>query len=131
VLVGVIVFATLSYAGVAVEIVQQATLSRFEGFEPNPQLVSTILAFASWLYHFCQVGPSVLVTASSPPALRKGVLPTWLAWAGFVVSLLALLHVLIALLGALIGLLWIAVVSGLMLIGSVGPTPAWRVRAEA
>ncbi len=125
-LVGGIVFATLSYAGVAVEIVHPATLSRFEDFEPDPQLVFMTLALASWLYHFCQVGTSVLAAATSLLALRTGVLPTWFAYAGFVVALLALLHFLIPLLGALAGLLWIAVVSVLMLTGSVDPSPARR-----
>jgi hypothetical protein len=125
-LVGGIVFATLSYAGVAVEIVHPATLSRFEDFEPDPQLVFMTLALASWLYHFCQVGTAVLATATSLLALRTGVLPTWMAYVGFVVALLALLHFLISLLGALAGLLWIAVVSVLMLTGSVGPSPARR-----
>jgi hypothetical protein len=120
------VFATLSFAGVGVEIVHPATLSRFEDFEPDSRLVFMRLALASWLYHFCQVGTSVLVTATSLLALRTGVLPTWLAWAGFLVALLTLLHFLIPLLGALVGLLWIAVVSVLMLIGSVGPTPVRR-----
>lgn len=125
-LVGGIVFATLSYAGVAVEIVHPATLSRFEDFEPDPQLVFMTLALASWLYHFCQVGTSVLAAATSLLALRTGVLPTWFAYAGFVVALLALLHFLIPLLGALAGLLWIAVVSVLMLMGSVGTSTARR-----
>jgi hypothetical protein len=125
-LVGGIVFAVLSYAGVAVEIVHPATLSRFEDFEPDPQLVFMTLALASWLYHFCQVGTSVLAAATSVLALRTGALPTWLAYVGFVVALLALLHFLIPLLGALAGLLWIAVVSVLMLIGSVGPSSARR-----
>jgi hypothetical protein len=130
-LVGGVVFATLSFAGVAVEIAHPATLSRFENFEPDSQLVFMTLALASWLYHFCQVGTSVLVAATSLLALRTGVLPTWLAWTGFVVALLALLHILLPLLGALVGLLWIAVVSVLMLIGSVGPAPVRRTRAEA
>ncbi len=125
-LVGGIVFATLSYAGVAVEIVHPATLSRFEDFEPDPQLVFMTLALATWLYHFCQVGTSVLATATSLLALRRGILPTWMAYVGFVVALLALLHFLIPLLGALAGLLWIAVISVLMLTGSVGPSPARR-----
>ena len=119
-------FATMSYAGVAVEIVHPATLSRFEDFEPDPQLVFMTLTLASWLYHFCQVGTSVLATATSLLALKTGVLPTWLAYAGFMVALLALLHFLIPLLGALAGLLWIAVVSVLMLIGSADPSPARR-----
>ncbi len=119
-LVGGIVFATLLYAGVAVEIAHPATLSRFEDFEPDSQLVFMTLALASWLYHFCQVGTAVLVSATSMIALGTGVLPRWLAWAGFVVALLALLHFLLPLLAAVAGLLWILVVSVLMLVGSVG-----------
>jgi hypothetical protein len=83
-LVGGIVFATLSYAGEAVEIVHPATLSRFEDFEPDPQLVFMTLALASWLYHFCQVGTSVLATATSLLALRRGFCrpgwPTSVSW---------------------------------------------------
>ncbi len=61
-------------------------------------------------------------------ALRTGVLPDWLAWAGFVVALLALLHFLLPLLAALVGLLWLAVVSALMLIGNVSSsTPIRRL----
>ena len=119
-------FAALSFAGVAVEIGNPATLSHFEDFEQDSQLVFMTLALASWLYHFCQVGTPVLATATSLLALKTGVLPIWLAWAGFVVTLLTLLHILIPLLGALVGSLWIAVVSVLMLIGSVSPTPARR-----
>ena len=64
--------------------------------------------------------------ATSLLALRTGILPTWMAYVGFVVALLALLHFLIPLLDALAGLLWIAVVSVLMVTGSVGPSPARR-----
>ena len=50
------------------------------------------------------------------------VLPGWLALAGFVVALLTLLHFLLPLLAALVGLAWVAVVSAVMLIGgSQGP----------
>jgi hypothetical protein len=61
-------------------------------------------------------------------ALGTGVLPRWLALAGFVVALLTLLHFLVPLLAALVGLLWIAVVSVLMLTGNVGSTSDLRKR---
>jgi hypothetical protein len=65
---------------------------------------------------------------SSLIALGTGVLPWWLALAGFVVAVLTLLHFLFPLLAALVGLLWIAAVSVLMLLGKVGPTTSERVR---
>jgi Domain of unknown function (DUF4386) len=116
-------FATLSWAGVATEISIPATLGRFANFQEDAQLVFLTLALSSWLYHFCQVGTAALVAATSLVAFRTGVLPNWLAWAGLVVALLSLLHFLIPLLGALIGMLWVAVVSVLMLTGSVGHLP--------
>lgn len=121
-LAGGVMFVTLSFAGVAAEIVYPATQVRFEDFEADTQLVSMTLALASWLYHFCQVGTAVLVSATSLIALETGVLPRWLALAGFVVALLALLHFLLPLLAALVGLLWISAVSVLMLTGSAGAT---------
>lgn len=119
-LAGGVMFVTLSWAGVAVEIAHPAALSRFASFQPDAQLAFTTLALSSWLYHFCQIGTSVLVSATSMIALETGVLPRWLAWAGFVVALLALLHFLLPLLAALVGLLWVAVLSVLMLTGAIG-----------
>jgi hypothetical protein len=121
-LVGGAMFAIMSFVGVAVEISLPATLGRFISFQEDAQLVFLTLALSSWLYHFCQIGTSVLVAATSLIAIRTGALPDWMAWAGFVVALLALLHFLLPLLAALAGLLWIAVVSVLMLTGSFGPT---------
>ena len=114
-------FAITSFVGVAVEISLPATLGRFISFQEDAQLVFLTLALSSWLYHFCQIGTSVLVAATSLIVLRTGALPDWMAWAGFVVALLALLHFLLPLLAALAGLLWIAVVSVLMLTGSFNP----------
>jgi hypothetical protein len=121
-LFGGAMFAIMSFVGVAVEISLPATLGRFISFQEDAQLVFLTLALSSWLYHCCQTGTSVLVAATSLIALRTGALPDWMAWAGFVVALLALLHFLLPLLAALAGLLWIAVVSVLMLTGAFGPT---------
>ena len=128
-LAGGIVFAALSAAGFAAEILYPATVLRFEGYDQDDGLAYASLALSSWLYHYCQVGASVLVGATSLLALRTGVLPRWLALAGLVVALLTLLHFLLPLLGALAGLLWIAAVSALMLVGGVrhnGATPRTR-----
>lgn len=59
-----------------------------------------------------------MIAATSLVALGTGVLPRWLALAGFVVALLTLLHFLLPLPDALAGLLWVAVVSALMLVAS-------------
>ena len=61
-----------------------------------------------------------MVLVTSLVALNTSVLPMWLALAGFVVTLLTLLHVVLGLVAALVGLLWIAAVSVLMLTGGVG-----------
>jgi len=119
-LAGGIVFAALSAAGFAAEILYPATLQRFGDFDPGAPLVLASLTLSTWLYHFCQVGASVLVLVTSLVALGTGVLPRWLALAGFVVALLTLLHFLLPLLGALAGLAWVAAVSVLMLAGGVG-----------
>lgn len=128
-LAGGIVFATLSAAGTAVEILYPAVLQRFGTLQPDAvAFVLVSLTLSSWLYHFCQVGASVMVLSTSVVALGTGVLPRWLALAGFVVALLTLLHFLLPLLGALAGLAWLAAVSVLMLTGGVASTGGSHVR---
>jgi hypothetical protein len=127
-LAGGILFAALSAAGFTAEILFPAALQRFGVFEPDAAFVLVSLTLASWLYHFCQIGASAMVLVTSLMALGTGVLPRWLALAGFVVALLTLLHFLVPLLAALVGLLWIAVVSVLMLTGNVGSTSDPRKR---
>jgi len=116
-LAGGVVFAALTSAGFSAEILYPAAAMRFGPFEPDAAFVYLSLTLSTWLYHFCQVGTSVMVLATSLVALGTDALPRWLALAGFVVALLTLLHVLVPLLAALAGLLWIAVVSALMLTG--------------
>jgi hypothetical protein len=113
------VFTALSAAGFATEILYPATLQRFGVLEPDAQFVLVSLTLSSWLYHFCQVGASVLVLATSLVVLGTGALPRWLALVGFLVALLTLLHFLVPLLAALAGLAWVAAVSVLMLAGSI------------
>jgi hypothetical protein len=118
-LAGGIVFVGLEAVGFAAEILYPAALQRFGVFEPDAAFVLVSLTLSSWLYHFCQVGASAMVLVTSVVALETGVLPRWLALAGLVVALLTLLHFLVPLLAALVGLLWIAAVSVLMLTGGV------------
>lgn len=114
-LAGGTAFIVLSCAGYAAELIYPAAVLRFVNFAPDAQQAFTALALSSWLYHFCQVGASALVSATSVVALATGVLPRWLALLGLLVALLTLLHFLIPLPAAVAGLVWIALVSVVML----------------
>ncbi len=127
-LAGGIVFVVLEAAGFTAEILYPATLQRFGDFDPSAPFVLASLTLSTWLYHFCQVGASALILVTSLIALGTGVLSRWLALAGFIAALLTLLHFLFPLLAALVGLLWIAAVSVLMLLGNVGATTSGRIR---
>jgi hypothetical protein len=121
-------FAAVEATGFATEILFPAALQRSGAFEPDAVFVLVYLTLASWLYHFCQIGASAMVLVTSLVALETGVLPRWLALAGFVVALLTFLHVLLPLVAALVGLLWIAAVSVLMVTGGVGSAGGPRRR---
>ena len=130
VLAGGILFITLSCAGYAVEILHPVTAQRFVNFVPDPQLAFGSLALSAWLYHFCQVGDAVMVSAASLVILGSGVLPRWLGFVGLLVALLTLLHFQLPLIGAISGLVWVALVSALMLVGISEGSPAPRRRAR-
>jgi len=116
-LAGGTLFIILSCAGNAVEIVHPAAAERFINFAPDPQLAFGSLALSSWLYHFCQVGDAVMVTAASLAMLASAVLPRWLGFVGLLVAILTLLHFVLPLVGAFAGLVWVALVSVLMIVG--------------
>ena len=126
-LAGGLLFIALVLAGAAVEIVYPATLARFENFQQDAQLGFLSLALTGWMYRFAFVGMAALIAAASGVALRTGVLPGWLAWAGFVAALVALLRFL-GPLGGWLALLWVIAVSVLMLTGGVGSTGGPRTR---
>jgi hypothetical protein len=130
VLAGGILFITLSCAGYAAEIMHPATLQRFVNFVPDAQRTFESLALSAWLYHFCQVGDAVMISAASLIVLGSGILPRWLALIGFLAALLALVHFLIPLIGAISGLVWITLVSALMLAGLSQGVSAPRRRAR-
>jgi hypothetical protein len=83
-LAGGILFAALTAAGFTVEILYPAVLQRFSAPEPDAAFVLASLTLSSWLYHYCQIGTSVMVLSASLAALGTGVLPRWLTLAGFV-----------------------------------------------
>jgi hypothetical protein len=64
-LAGGMVFITLSCAGYTAEILHPATLERFVNFVPDGQRTFESLALSAWLYHFCQVGDAVMISAAS------------------------------------------------------------------
>ena len=127
-LAGGILFITLSCAGYSVEIMHPAALERFVNFVPDGQSTFESLALSAWLYHFCQVGDAVMISAASLVVLGSGILPRWLALIGFLAAILALLHFLIPLIGAVSGLVWVTLVSALMLAGLSQSTPRRRAR---
>ena len=126
-LAGGLIFIALVLTGAAVEIVYPATLARFENFQQDAQLGFLSLALSGWMYRFAFVGMAALIAATSVLALRTTVLPGWLAWAGFVAALVALLRFL-GPLGGWLALLWVIAVSVLMLTGGVGSTGGPRTR---
>ena len=124
-LAGGIVFTALTAAGLTEEILYPAVLQRFGTLQPDAAaFVLVSLTLSAWLYHFCQIGTSVMVLSTSLVVLGTDVLPRWLAYAGFVVALLTLLHFLLPLLAAVVGLAWVAAVSVVMLIGGVQSSEA-------
>ena len=128
-LAGGIVFVTLSAAGFTVETMYPAVLQRFGDIQPDAAFVLVSLTLASWLYHYCQIGTSVMALSTSLVALGTGVLPRGLALAGFVVAVLTFLHFLLPLLAALVGLAWVAAVSVAMLMaGGVQRSRTRRTR---
>jgi hypothetical protein len=129
-LVGGMLFITLQCAGNTVEIMHPATAQRFVNFVPDPQLAFASLAFSTWLYHFCQVGDAVMISAVSLLVLGSGILPRWLALLGFLAAILTFLHFLFPLVGAVSGLVWVTLISALMLGGLSQGAQAPRRRAR-
>jgi hypothetical protein len=119
-LAGGVMFVALETAGASAEIVHPATTSRFENFQLDAQIAFISQALSGWLYSFAWVGLAVLLSATSLVALGTGFLPRWLAWAGFLAALVAVLKFLVP--HATLALLWIVAVSVLMIMGSVSPT---------
>ena len=126
-LVGGLMFITLSRAGTVAEILYAATVSRFDNFVHDAQLAFLSVTLSSWLYHFAQVGTSVMVHATSLVALGRGVLPRWLALVGFLLALVALLHFQLPFFGTLANLVWVSLVSALMLVGSGSASTSRRL----
>ena len=109
-LAGGVLFIALILAGAAVEILYLASLGWFENFQEDAQLGYLSLRLSGWMYRFAFVGMAALISAASVVLLRTDVLPRWLAWAGFVAALVALLRFL-GPLGGWLALLWVIALS--------------------
>jgi hypothetical protein len=72
------------------------------------------MALSGWMYRFAFVGMAAMIAATSFEALSTGMLPRWMAWAGLIAALAAILRLLGPTAGWL-ALLWIVVVCVLML----------------
>jgi hypothetical protein len=118
-LAGGLLFVAVMLAGAAAEIVYAATQARFQNFRADAQHGFVALALSGWMYRFAFAGMAALIAATSLVALRARVLPNWLAWTGFVVALVALTRY-VGPIGGWLALLWIAVVSVLMIAGTIG-----------
>jgi hypothetical protein len=118
-LTGGLLFVALMLAGAAVEIVHPAAMSRFANFQRDAQVGFVSFALSGWMYRFAFVGLAVLIAATSLVALRTDLLPRWLAWFGFVCTVVALLRF-FGPLGGWLVMAWIVIVSVLMLAGMVG-----------
>jgi hypothetical protein len=116
---GGLMFVSLMLVGAAAEIVHAATQVRFQNFRVDAQLGFLSLAMSGWLYRFAFVGMSAMIAATSLVGLRSGLLPAWLAWAGFVCAIVALLRY-FGPLGGWLSLAWIAAISVLMIAGRFG-----------
>jgi hypothetical protein len=113
-LVGGAIFLTLMLAGAAIEIMHPAAATRFQYFRPDAQLGFLSMALSGWMYRFAFVGMAAMIAATSFEALSTGMLPRWMAWAGLVAALAAILRLLGPTAGWL-ALLWIIVVCVFML----------------
>jgi hypothetical protein len=115
-----IAFVALADAGFAV-LAAPAALAHDGDFKLDPNTAQMFLN-AGWFILIAGVMTAgIVVLSTSMAALRTGVLPSWLAWAGLVVAILMLFA--FFWIPILIFLAWVLTVSLLMMI------VAWRVES--
>ncbi len=122
-LAGGITFITLTAAGFCAEVLAPAAILRFGPSEPTSDLATASLMLAVWLYHYCQVGASVLIIATAAVGARTGLLPRWAVVASLVLAVLTLLHVWLGAWSAYAGLIWILLISALMILSEQNRRP--------
>lgn len=113
-IVGGTLWLVLVAVGIAAEVAYPAAIVRF-GDVTVTEFTQPLLAFSTWLYHYCQLGAAALIFATSTVIWRTGVLPKWTAF-GAILGVLALLRLWIPLPAALGTLAWVAAISLALLV---------------
>jgi hypothetical protein len=93
-----------------------------DDFELDPNTRRLVEDIGFLLFVSGALAAILLVVAVSVAALRHGVLPSWLGWAGFVVA--ALLPLAIGFVGFLVFLVWVLAVSAALAFSRVPATAA-------
>jgi hypothetical protein len=119
-LAGGLTFIVLTAAGFCAEVLAPAVITRFGVGDPGSDLAASSLMLAVWLYHYCQVGASVMIIATAAVGARTGLLPRWAVIVALVLAVLTLLHVWLGAWSAYAGLLAIALISVLMVLSEPG-----------
>jgi hypothetical protein len=83
--------ARIAHASAAIGIMHPATATRFLSFRPNAQLVY-LMAAPGWMFRFALVCMAAIIATTSFEALSTELLPRWIAWAGLMVALAAILR---------------------------------------
>jgi hypothetical protein len=88
-LAGGAVMAVFLGASAALETAVPSAEGFYANYEVDPNTVLTFATLALWLLGLAMVGAAVLVVSASLLAWKAGILPRWLAPAGFVVATIA------------------------------------------
>jgi magnesium-transporting ATPase (P-type) len=117
-----LVFAALYVAGVSL-FAAPASLADDSDFKLDPNSAQLFNNAGYFLLVGGVMVASILVLSTSTAALRTGILPAWLGWAGLIVAVAMIFAIFF--LPILVFAAWVLVVSLVMLIA------AWRVRGGA
>ena len=101
-----------------------ASLSFYQAFENDPQLAILLSSLSFQLLVVASVSAGTLIAAASVVALRSGVFPRWVAWAGFVAAAFALL-------GGIVGFGFIALPIWVLLVSIFLLRPVARVTSSS
>ena len=88
-LAGGVVMAVFLGASAALETAVPSAEGFYDNYEVDPRAVLTLATLALWALGLAMVGAAVLVGSASLLAWKVGILPRWLALAGFVVAAIA------------------------------------------
>jgi hypothetical protein len=117
--VGGIAFALLWSVGWAVATAIPATLEFTDEFKlPDPDTARLVRHLGAWwLPSFAAMIASLLVGATSLSARRTRLLPVWLTWIGFVVTIVLLFSLPLQFFGPFVVALWVLLTSVILVLG--------------